>query len=189
MPRSISSRMIGRRINVVGNTCAGKSALAATLAERLGVPFVELDALNWQPNWVEAPRDMLRERMAEATAGDAWVVAGNYSAHSAATFWPRLETAVWLDYPLPLLLRRVVTRSYRRWRTNELLWGTNRERFWLHFYHRDSLIWWAIKSHRSRRRRLESTMTNPQWAHISFTRLRSPQETERWLAEALPAAG
>ena len=189
MPPSVRRRSIGRRVNVVGNTCAGKSALAATLAERLGVPFVELDALNWQPNWVESPRDVLRERMREATAGDSWVVAGNYGTHSEAVFWPRLDTVVWLDYALPLILRRVVTRSYRRWRTNELLWGTNRERFWHHFYHRDSLILWAVTSLRRKKRRLESAMADPQWAHISFTRLRSPREAERWQAAALPAAG
>ena len=174
---------IGRRINVVGNTCSGKSTLAATLAERLGVPFVELDALHWQPNWVESPPEPFRERIREATTDDAWVVAGNYSIQSTKTFWPRLDSVVWLDYPLPLILRRVVTRSYRRWRTNELLWGTNRERFWDHFYRRDSLILWAVTSHRRKKRRLESRMTDPQWAHISFTRLRSPRETERWLAE------
>lgn len=189
MPPSVGHRVIGRRINVVGNTCSGKSTLGATLAERLDVPFVELDALNWQPNWVESPPELFRERIRDATEGDAWVVAGNYSTHSRAVFWPRLETVVWLDYPLPLILRRVVARSYRRWRTNELLWGTNRERFWRQFSHRDSLLWWAVKSQRSRRRRLESTIADPQWGHISFTRLRSPRQAERWLAEALPAAG
>ena len=36
---------LGRRIAVVGPMCSGKSTLAALLAERLGMPFVELDAL------------------------------------------------------------------------------------------------------------------------------------------------
>ena len=40
-----------RRIVVIGNTCAGKSTLAAGLAKKLSVPFVDLDALYWEPNW------------------------------------------------------------------------------------------------------------------------------------------
>ena len=43
---------IGRRIHVMGNSCSGKSTLGAELASALGVPFVELNALNWRPGWV-----------------------------------------------------------------------------------------------------------------------------------------
>lgn len=43
---------VGRRIHVIGNSCAGKSTLGQRLARALDVPFVELDALNWQPGWV-----------------------------------------------------------------------------------------------------------------------------------------
>jgi ABC-type bacteriocin/lantibiotic exporter with double-glycine peptidase domain len=42
---------VGQRIHVIGNSCSGKSTLAGQLARTLEVPFVELDALNWLPNW------------------------------------------------------------------------------------------------------------------------------------------
>jgi cytidylate kinase len=35
----------GTRIHVTGNSCSGKSTLGERLAEALGVPFIELDAL------------------------------------------------------------------------------------------------------------------------------------------------
>ena len=40
------------RIIVVGVTGSGKSTLAGLLAERYGVPHVELDAHNWEANWM-----------------------------------------------------------------------------------------------------------------------------------------
>ena len=49
--------------------------------------------------------------MAEATAGDEWAVAGSYSRISERLIWPRTETMIWLDYSLPLLLRRGIVRS------------------------------------------------------------------------------
>ena len=45
--------MDGPRIIVVGVTGSGKSTLARQLAERYGVPHVELDAHNWEANWVQ----------------------------------------------------------------------------------------------------------------------------------------
>lgn len=35
----------GTRIHVTGNSCSGKSTIGERLAEALGVPFIELDAL------------------------------------------------------------------------------------------------------------------------------------------------
>ncbi|MEM9215818.1 MAG: shikimate kinase [Cyanobacteria bacterium P01_F01_bin.150] len=41
-----NSSVLGQRLLIVGNSCAGKSTLGAQLASGLNVPFVELDALN-----------------------------------------------------------------------------------------------------------------------------------------------
>ncbi|MGE3960273.1 MAG: hypothetical protein AB7F65_01160 [Dehalococcoidia bacterium] len=174
---------IGRRIHVTGTTSAGKSTLAGQLAEALGVPAVELDALNWLPGWVglnETDPDEFMRRIHEATAGDGWVVAGSYSNFSERAFWDRLETVVWLDLPKHVVLRRVIVRSWRRWRTQELLWGTNYERFFpqLKFWQRDSLLWWAWTQHGPKRRAMLARMADPRWAHIRFIRLTSAREVD-----------
>lgn len=175
---------IGRRIHVTGNTSAGKSTLALQLAEALGVPFVELDALNWLPNWVglnATDPARFEARIAEATHGEGWVVAGSYSTFSEKVFWDRLETVVWLDLPLPLVLLRVLTRSWRRWRSKELLWGTNYERFLPQlavWRKEESLVWWAVTQQPRKRRAMIAKMTDPRWAHIRFIRLTSPREID-----------
>ena len=179
---------LGRRINVLGNSCSGKSTLAEHLARVLDVPFVELDALNWEPNWValnETDPERFKDRIREATSGDDWVVAGSYSTFSREIYWSKLETIIWLDLPLPTLVRRVLVRSWRRWRSQELLWGTNIERFWPHlkFWNkRDSLLAWILSVHYSRRRRLMGTMADPHWYHIRFIRIRSVSELDQLLA-------
>jgi len=71
---------IGHRIHVIGSSCSGKSSLAERLARHLAVSLVELDALNWEPNWVglhTTDPDAFECRLRAATAGDAWVVAGS----------------------------------------------------------------------------------------------------------------
>lgn len=174
---------IGHRIHLMGNTSAGKSTLGARLAHALDVPFVELDALNWKPGWVGLnatnPEEFER-RIRAATAGAGWVVAGSYTSFSQRVFWSQLEMVVWLDLPLPLLVGRVLRRSWRRWRTKELLWGTNYERFWpqLMVWRQDSLVWWAVTQQRRKRRSMLGYMADPRWAHIRFVRLTSSAEIE-----------
>lgn len=179
---------IGRRIHVIGNSGSGKSTVGARLAEVLRVPFVELDALNWLPDWqglnATDPAELDR-RIADATCGDAWVVAGSYFEFSQRIFWPRLETVVWLDLPRSLLLRRVLARSWRRWRTKELLWGTNRENFWhqlMVWRGEDSLVWWVVTQHARKRAEMIAARADPRWSHIHFVRLSSDAQVQALLA-------
>ena len=177
---------IGRRIHVVGNSCSGKSQLGKKLATALQIPFVELDALNWRPGWVglnETDPEELERLIGRATEADGWVAAGSYMSFSQRAFWPRLQTVVWLDLPMYLLLWRVLKRSWTRWRSKELLWGTNYEQFWpqLKVWRKeDSLVWWIVTQHRRKRRDMRAYMSDPRWQHIRFLRLQSSAEVERF---------
>ncbi|MGE0135792.1 MAG: AAA family ATPase [Dehalococcoidia bacterium] len=138
--------IIGSRIAVVGSSGSGKTTVASQLAARLDLPFVELDALYWKPGWVGSNDEEFLGRVRAETAGEGWVVAGNYSRAWAA-YWPRVDTVVWLDLPLRVCLARLVRRSWRRSRERELLWGTNVERFWPQlkvWAPNESLIAWTV---------------------------------------------
>lgn len=178
---------LGQRIHVIGNSCSGKSTLAAQLGEALDLPVVELDALNWLPDWIglnATDPDELERRIHEATAGDRFVVAGSYTAFSQRCFWPRLHTVIWLDLPMRVLVRRMLRRSWRRWRTKELLWGTNVERFWPQlavWRGEDSLLWWIVTQHQRKRRQMLAFTADERWSHIRFVRLRSTPEIDELL--------
>jgi adenylate kinase family enzyme len=170
------------RIIVVGATSSGKSTLARRLAEKLHADYVELDALHWEPNWIEAPNDLFRSRVEAASRAPAWVVAGNYSV-VRDILWPGAEAVIWLDYPLWTIFWRLTKRIFRRWWTQEELWNGNREKLWWHFklWSPESLWHWLFKTYRRRKREYPQLFALPENAHMQVIRFKTPQETEAWL--------
>jgi len=169
-----------RRVLVVGNTGAGKTTMAAALAARLGVPHVEMDALFWEPGWVQSELAVFRARVDEATGGDGWTACGNYSRAVDIT-WPRADTVVWLDLPVALSVWRVIVRTVRRRIRREQLWGTNHEKISDLFKLNDeSLVYFALKHGRRKRAQIaERIAAHP---HVTVHHLRSRRDVRRFLA-------
>lgn len=115
-------------------------------------------------------------------AGDAWVVDGNYHRKLGDLVLQRADTAVWLDLPLALKLRRTLCRTVGRIGRREELWNGNRETFRDAFLARDSLFVWLLRSHRSHRRELPDRLARESVAPLDVVRLRSPEDVERWLS-------
>ncbi len=170
---------LGNRVVVVGTTGSGKTTLARALATSWDRPHVELDALHWEPNWQAAPADVFRKRVAEALNGSHWVVDGNYT-QVRDIVWARADTLIWLDYPLRVILTRLIRRTIRRVVTREELWNGNRER-WRDQLSRDSIVLYALQTYRARRREYAQLIGHPEHAHLRTIRLRSPRLTEAWL--------
>ncbi len=168
-----------KRVVVIGTTGAGKSTLAERLAGRLGGDFVDLDALHWGPNWTVPPIAAFRQRVEEALSGERWAVAGNYSV-ARDIVWGRADTLIWLDYPLPLILWRLLRRTVRRVFTREELWNGNREHLREQFASRDSLFYVAVTTYHSRRRKFAAALAQPEYAHLVVWRFRHPGALERW---------
>jgi adenylate kinase family enzyme len=177
-PRSPSIR----RICVVGTTGAGKSTLAGQLSHRLHVPYLELDAIYWQPGWQSLDRECMRQRVEEATRAEAWVTDGNYS-FLRDLLWQRAQAIVWLDYPLPLIFWRLWWRTWRRVLSREVLWGTNRERLGTQFFSKDSLFLWALKSDREHDRAYPRAFSSPEFSHLTVYRFQTPRKTKQWLRQ------
>lgn len=171
-----------QRIVIVGVTGSGKTTLANSLSERLSIRHVEMDSIYWLPGWQERDNDEMRAILSDATAESGWVLDGNYS-FVRDIVWARADTLIWLDYPLWQSMRRLFGRIMRRAWTRELLWGTNQDRLYEHFFTRKSLFWWAIKSRRKHRRDYPVLFQQPEYAHLNIIRLRSTHETDEWLAK------
>jgi adenylate kinase family enzyme len=165
------------RIVVVGTSGSGKTTMAARLSQALALPFVELDAINWQPGWRDLathdPDEFLR-RTDEATAAPAWVADGNYRLVRPLV-WSRATHLVWLDYDRGVIMRRVIARSLMRALDGKELWGGNRED-WRRWLDREHPIRWAWDTWARRRREYEAMLDEPGHAHLKVLRLRRPRE-------------
>ncbi|HMS00071.1 MAG TPA: hypothetical protein PKK96_02925 [Anaerolineales bacterium] len=171
-----------KRLVVIGTTSSGKSTLAEKIAKRFDLDFIELDALHWEPNWQDAPLDVFRERVRAATQAERWIVAGNYHV-VRDLIWTKAEAVIWLDYPFLLVLKQLTRRTFSRWRTQELLWGTNREPFWVHFklWSQDSLFHWLFKTYWRRKRETPQLLSLPEHRHLKLIHFKHPREVEEWL--------
>lgn len=177
---------------MVGCTGSGKTTSAQIIAARCGLPRIELDALHWDAGWSAAPAALFRARVAQAVAGQAWVLDGNYS-QVRDLVWARAELVVWLDFALPVIVWRLLVRSIRRIRTREELWNGNREDIRGQFFSRDSLFVAALRSHARQRNTYAALFGGAQYAHLARLRLRTPAAADAWLAQlpgvlARPAA-
>lgn len=167
-----------RRFAIVGLTGSGKTLLAQILARHFAIPHIELDALYWGPHW--KPNADFAERVARATSGPAWVAEGNFG-RVRPLVWGRAETLIWLDYDLPLILWQLTRRAVKRLLTREMLWNGNREE-WHHYLMPDALHLWALKTYRRRRREYPAALRQPEYAHLTVVRLRSPRAADEWIA-------
>ena len=156
-----------------GTSGAGKSTVGRLAAERLGVPFVELDALRHGPGWVETPDDLFRDAVAGVVQRDAWVIDGNYAVVRDLVL-ERATAVVWLDLPRWLVMTQVCYRSVTRAALRRELWNGNREqvRTWVQPEHP---MRWAWATHARRRAEYERMM-DERWV-----RLRSRREITAWL--------
>jgi adenylate kinase family enzyme len=142
-----------RRVALISSASGnGKTTMGRALAERMGVPFVELDALVHGPNWTETPDEVLAARLAPVLSSDAWVIDGTYRHKLGDRVLEAADVVVWLDLPIRVWLPRLVSRTGRRLCRREQLWNGNRESLRGAIWGRDSLFGYALRSHFARRR-------------------------------------
>ena len=161
---------VPQRILILGPSGAGKSTLARRIGERLGLPVVHLDRINWNPGWVQTETGRFRDRLAEVVKADAWVMDGNYTSHLDLRL-PRAEAVIWLDLPRHVYFSRAVWRMLQNYgRSRDDVGPGCPERFELSF-----LTHWVWAYPRRSRARHAEVLANLS-AGIRGITLRSPAE-------------
>ena len=171
-----------RRVAVIASTSGnGKTTLGRALAARLGVPFLELDALVHGPNWTETPADELRALVEPVVRSDAWVIDGTYRHKLGMLVLDAADTIVWLDLPMRVWIPRLLRRTARRLTGRETLWNDNRETLRSAFWGRESLFGFAFTMPFRRRRAYPVEL-----AGYPVVRLRSTSAVRRWFESVAP---
>jgi len=168
------------RVVLIGTTGAGKTTMAKRIARALDMPHIEFDALRHGPNWTETPDDEFRERLRMELQGSRWVGDGNYSI-ARDIVWSKATMLVWLDYPIQVVLWRLLWRTLRRGILREQLWHGNREKLRWHFLSRQSLFLWALRTHWRRRCTIPAALADPEYVHLNLVHLDSTRAAREWL--------
>jgi adenylate kinase family enzyme len=171
-----------KRTVVIGTSCSGKTTFAKRLAQLLAVQHIELDALNWLPNWTPRSNDEFRILVERAVAADEWIVDGNYS-RTRDIVWSRATALIWLDYSFPLVLSRAFSRTKSRVFDKQLLYSGNRESFRKAFLSRDSILLWVLKTYHRRRREYSHLLKELQKRDREIRVFSTPEEAEQFLSQ------
>ena len=172
-----------QRVVVVGASGSGKTTLARSIAARHGLPFTDLDDVFWHPGWRRAALEEFRHDVDRLTVQSTWVLAGNYSS-ARDLIWPRADTLIWLDLPLPLTLWRTTRRVMRQARTGESICNGNRQSIAALFFGRDPLLWYSVKAAWRYRRSWPALLAAPEHVHLKVIRLRSAGSVASWRCAA-----
>ncbi|UYV14750.1 AAA family ATPase [Porphyrobacter sp. ULC335] len=161
------------RVLIIGPCGSGKSTLARELAPLMGLPLIHMDQLGWQAGWIETEKAELHARLAEAVAGERWLIEGNYGS----TLAPRLEradTVIYLDFPIRLCLWRLIRRvtSLRGQSRPDMPDGCP-ERF-------DAAFFWYVMNWNSGPRVRTEVQLAPYAGKV--IRLRNPEALAQWRA-------
>ena len=170
------------RINVIGTSGSGKTTFGRKLAEVLQIPFIELDAIFWGPDWTQPQDSELFSRLGDALAGDKWVLDGNYT-RTLDIKWERVQNVVWLDYSFPRTVAQAIKRALGRIITQKELWpGTGNRESLKMLFSRESIVLYTIQSYGRKKKKILGYLSDPSYTQIKFFRIKSPKEARDFLA-------
>lgn len=169
------------RINVIGTSGSGKTTFGRELASVLQIPFIELDAIFWGPDWSEPDDSELFPKLSTALASDSWVLDGNYS-RTLEIKWERVDSVIWLDFSFPRTVAQAIKRAVSRIISQEELWpGTGNRESLKMLFSRDSIVIWTIKTYSRRKKKIQGYASSGQYRSIIFHRIRSPKQAKIFL--------
>ena len=91
------------KIAVMGYSGAGKSTLSRVLSQRLDLPLLHLDKMQFTANWQERDRAEALAMVEAFMSRDSWVIDGNY-LRTLERRLERCDTVFFFDLPVETCL-------------------------------------------------------------------------------------
>jgi len=169
------------KINIIGTSGSGKTTFGRKLAESLSLPFLEMDAVFWGPDWTFPEDKELFSKLTSALEGENWVLDGNYT-RTIPIKWDNIDIVIWLDFSLLRTLFQAFTRAFTRILTREEFWpGTGNRETLGKLFSRDSIVLWTLKTYQRNRKKFAGYMEADEFKKIRFIRLKSPRQAKNFL--------
>ena len=170
-----------KRIFLCAVTGSGKTTLAQKLSEISGIPWQEVDQLTWLPDWKEVSHEEQRNIFTKICEGEEWILDTAYGKWVDIPL-AKADLLIGLDYPRWVSLNRLLKRSIRRAFSKQPICNGNHETLGK-LFSQNSIILWHFRSVKSKRRRLDHLA---KINSLTLIRLKSPKETEEFLASLKP---
>lgn len=168
------------KIAVIGYSGSGKSTLARNLGERLDIPVLHLDRIQFTPGWKERDREEGIEMVRDFMEGNgSWIIDGTYKKFLQERRLREANVILFLDLSRLSCLRRACARQMRyHGRVREDMADGCMERMDLEFF------WWLLWRGRTGKRRRAFEEIVAQYPEKTV-RLKSQRDIDRYL-EGLP---
>jgi len=164
-----------RRVVVLGPGGSGKSTLARRLGQLTGLPVIHLDRVYWRPGWVPTPESEWEAVHRDLTAGEAWIIDGNYGS-TVEVRLARADTVVFLDVPRIVALIGVLRRRlmYRRRKRPDMAPGCPEKVDW-------EFLGWVWNYARRDREPLLAQLADAERRGVTVHRLRTRRQMRLFL--------
>jgi len=166
-----------KRVAIVGCGGSGKSYVARELGRRLGAPVTHLDAVYYDADWNERPKDEFAELQRDLVAAPSWVIDGNYNSTLPIRLAP-CDTVVFMDMPTLSCLWGVLSRQLRHGHGQHKGNGIYNR---LHM----GVIRYVLSYRRTMRPRVLAKIDEHARGHAQIVILTSRRRTRRWLSETV----
>ena len=170
------------KLIIIGTSCSGKSTLAGKVSEITGIEHIELDYLQWLPDWQCRSEEEFRDLVKKAAKAEHWIIDGNYSI-ARDIHWAAADMVIWLNYSFPIVFYRALKRSIKRMFSGEEVCNGNKETIGRTFFNRESILLWVIKTHR-RRKDTYQQILDEHCKDAEIIIFRKPADAEKWLKES-----
>ena len=89
-----------RKIAIIGNGGGGKTTLARRIAERLELPLIHVDSIQFLENWGKRSQEETRSILNAEAEKDKWVIDGFGPLDVIETRFKKADRVIFVDFPL-----------------------------------------------------------------------------------------
>ena len=163
------------KIAVIGYSGAGKSTLARWLADRLNLPLLYLDRVQFTPGWAERDRAEALAMVDAFLENENWVIDGTYSAFRLELRLTEADLILFLDFDRFTCLRQAFHRylTFRGDVRESIADGCTEKFDW-------EFLRWLLWEGRTRKRAAHFRAIVDRWPEKTVV-LKSRKQVEAWL--------